>query len=336
LVCGVLCVLLYRRRRAGPSLPEMVNPENPRLLKTADDLVDPVVYNGVRCMSYGWSPRGKSSAMLRGPMVSGVVTQLARGTDWGVLDVLVIDMPPGTGDIHITMGQQVEMTAAVVVTTPHRLSVVDVEKGVELLGALNVPTIALAENMAYFDADDGTRYPIFGQPVSEALAARYGIPHAIQFGISPVHADAVDAGVPFVMTGDHDGDGGDDESCGSSSAAALAAAAAAVEPYRELAAAVMKELAALDEEGGSAVRPSVSFDPYAGLAIREGTKSGSVPAHILRATCPLETAPSSVPLDLGVSSITPKGNYAVEVVWSDTHASIFPYKHIWDLADQMQ
>ena len=171
LVCGVLCVLLYRRRRAGPSLPEMVNPENPRLLKTADDLVDPVVYNGVRCMSYGWSPRGKSAAMLRGwvptrvclvasmllagfasssivgggaprsfplsrshstiqymltcaiamtsshffrPMVSGVVTQLARGTDWGVLDVLVIDMPPGTGDIHITMGQQVEMTAAVV------------------------------------------------------------------------------------------------------------------------------------------------------------------------------------------------------------------------------
>jgi hypothetical protein len=76
--------------------PLKVSPHEPKLLKTPENLVDPVVYEGVLCMSYGWSPRGKSAAMLRGPMVSGVVTQLARGTAWGELDVLVIDMPPGT------------------------------------------------------------------------------------------------------------------------------------------------------------------------------------------------------------------------------------------------
>ena len=190
------------------------------------------------------------------------------------------------------------MTAAVVVTTPHRLSVVDVAKGVELLGALNVPTIALAENMAYFDADDGTRYPIFGTPVAAGLAAQYGIPHTVQFGISPVHADAVDARVPLVLANDVNGVNG----------AAVAAEAAQLQPYEELAAVVLQELEFLHDEGGAKmVRPSVSFDPYAGVAIREGAKSGSVPTHILRV--------SWIKLDLIPYVLHAAGSVPSRVVW---------------------
>ncbi len=90
-------------------------------------------------------------------MVSGVINQLANNTDWGELDVLVVDMPPGTGDISITMGQQVKVDGAVVVTTPQKLSLVDVVKGIKLLDTLNIPTLALVENMLYFDCDRGTR-----------------------------------------------------------------------------------------------------------------------------------------------------------------------------------
>jgi DUF971 family protein len=105
-----------------------------------------------------------------------------------------------------------------------------------------------------------------------------------------------------------------------------------VDRYAQLADAVMSELAALTD--ANTVRPSVSFDPYVGVAIREGTRAGTVPAAILRGTCPLETAPERVPDTIAVVSVSPKGNYAVEVVWSDRHSSIFPYKHIWDLCDE--
>jgi len=106
----------------GPSLPTMVSPLSTRLLENENKLIDPPVYEGVKTMSYGYvQQKPGSGAVMRGPMVSNLVRQLITFTDWGDLDYLVVDLPPGTGDIQITLSQQLRISAAVIVSTPQRL-----------------------------------------------------------------------------------------------------------------------------------------------------------------------------------------------------------------------
>ncbi|KAF9617262.1 hypothetical protein IFM89_035206 [Coptis chinensis] len=145
----------------GPSLPTMVSPEN-RLLEMNPEkkTIIPVDYLGVKLVSFGFAGEGR--AIMRGPMVSGVINQLLTTTEWGELDYLVIDMPPGTGDIHLTLCQVVPLSAAVIVTTPQKLSFIDVAKGVRMFSKLKVPCVAVVENMCHFDADGKRHYP-FGR-----------------------------------------------------------------------------------------------------------------------------------------------------------------------------
>jgi len=114
-------------------------------------------------MSYGWA-YGNKRAVMRGPMVSGIVAQLFQSTDWGELDYLIVDMPPGTGDVQITLGQEIDFSGAVIVTTPQELSYVDVIKGIELFDDLKVPVLSVVENMAYFTCDKcDERHYMFGK-----------------------------------------------------------------------------------------------------------------------------------------------------------------------------
>eukprot|EP00964_Phaeocystis_antarctica_P050175 scaffold29084_cov60-Phaeocystis_antarctica.AAC.5 len=150
----------------GPSLPTMVAPDGP--LQVEGETLLPLTCRGVKLMSMGYINAG--AMPLRGAKVSPLVKQLVGRTAWGELDYLVIDMPPGTGDVQLTLAQDFAVSAAVLVTTPQRLSFVDVVKGVEMFDKVSIPTIAVMENMC------GLSLP-WAAPVAD-FAARHALPAA--------------------------------------------------------------------------------------------------------------------------------------------------------------
>ncbi|MFN2166439.1 MAG: Mrp/NBP35 family ATP-binding protein, partial [Anaerolineae bacterium] len=185
----------------GPSLPTMVRPEQTQVYQE-NDLIMPLSFGGVKLMSFGYIPQpGGGAAIMRGPMVSGVINQLLTGTNWGELDYLVLDLPPGTGDIQLTLAQLIPLTAAIIVTTPQELSFVDVVKGIQMFDKLKVPTIGVVENMSYFVCDQcEKKHYLFGQGAAEKLVRQFGFKNTFEIPLLPGVSVAGDSGLPIVLT----------------------------------------------------------------------------------------------------------------------------------------
>ena len=168
---GILDADIY-----GPSLPTMVSVEGDARVKFTQGgyACSPIMFKGVACMSFGFLQKSTGqrgdATVVRGSMIGQLVEQMVLGTEWGALDFLIVDMPPGTGDVQLSMATTLPLTCAVVVTTPQKLAVVDVEKGIDMFKRLGIPTACLVENMAYFDGDDGKRYFPFGTGYAQHLA----------------------------------------------------------------------------------------------------------------------------------------------------------------------
>jgi ATP-binding protein involved in chromosome partitioning len=188
----------------GPSLPIMMGTsERPRV--SADKRIAPVERFGVRCMSMGFFLDDQSPVIWRGPIVMGIVRQFLKDVDWGDTDVLIVDLPPGTGDAPLTLVQQVPVTGGVIVTTPQDVALLDVGRGIAMFAQVATPVLGVVENMAgYLCSACGTEDPIFGEGGGERLARAFDVPFLGRIPLVPAVRIAGDAGIPIVA-GEPDG-----------------------------------------------------------------------------------------------------------------------------------
>lgn len=193
----------------GPSVPIMFGIRGERPLMThheGKDMIVPIEKYGIKLMSIGLLVDEKNAVVWRGPMASSAIRQFVTEVLWGDLDYLVIDMPPGTGDIHLTMVQTVPVTGAVVVTTPQDVALADAKKAIAMFGQaqINVPIIGLVENMAWFTPAElpNNKYYIFGKEGGKRLADQFDLPFLGQIPLVQSIREGGDAGVPLMESND--------------------------------------------------------------------------------------------------------------------------------------
>jgi Mrp family chromosome partitioning ATPase/DUF971 family protein len=297
----------------GPSIPTLFNTHHPNVACVGETFL-PVVVDGLATMSLGYF-MGEKPAVMRGPMVSNYVMQLLSNTDWGTLDYLLIDLPPGTGDIQLTLTQRVSFDGAIIVTTPQALSLVDVARGILMFERLEVPVLGVVENMAFFACDGcGKKHHPFGDS-SGTLHDRFGLETLARLPILPnVHSAAArDAG-------------------------------ADIPEFAELAERLHRAVGM--RRGDHSGHPEISADA-AFISVRwpDGSES-RVANRTLRLSCRCALCidemsgapmldPAGVPADIQPVEIVPLGNYAVGISWNDGHSSgIYSWEHIRRVAGE--
>jgi ATP-binding protein involved in chromosome partitioning len=182
----------------GPSISLMFGTRE-RPTATEENKIVPIEQYGLRLMSMGFLLDDTSPAILRGPMVTRYTQQFLRQVDWGELDYLVLDLPPGTGDIQLTIVQTVALSGAIIVTTPQEVALIDARKAATMFEKVNVPVIGLIENMSYFiSPSDGKRYDIFGSGGGGREAKRLRVPLLGQIPIDIAMREGSDRGIPIV------------------------------------------------------------------------------------------------------------------------------------------
>ena len=190
----------------GPSVPIMFGVRGARpMMKDIDGkgYIVPLEKYGIKLMSIGLLVDEKNAVVWRGPMASSAIKQFVTEVDWGPLDYLIIDMPPGTGDIHLTLMQTVPVTGVVIVTTPQAVALADAKKGIAMFGQaqINVPIIGLAENMAYFTPEEypDNKYYLFGKEGGKKLAEEYDLAFLGQIPLVQSIREGGDEGVPAMI-----------------------------------------------------------------------------------------------------------------------------------------
>ncbi len=196
---GVLDADVY-----GPSIPRMLGISGKPDISPGDDggqKVAPMENHGIKCMSMGFLVDEETPIIWRGPMATGALEQLLRDVAWGELDALVVDLPPGTGDIHLSMAQRVPLTGAVVVSTPQDIALLDARKGLGMFEKVNVPVLGIIENMSYFVCPHcGERSDIFSHGGARAEAEKLGAAFLGEIPLDMAIRETSDGGDPIVVS----------------------------------------------------------------------------------------------------------------------------------------
>lgn len=184
----------------GPSIPRMLGSlsQKPNINPETNQL-EPIVRYGIKLMSIGFLIDENSAVVWRGPMLFKAMDQFLRDVNWGELDYLVIDLPPGTGDIQLTLAQKVPVAGAVLVSTPQNVALVDVKKAVDMFNRVNVPLLGMVENMAYMiNPVNGEKMQLFPKGEIDSYADAKGIPKLGDIPFNPSVGLACEAGIPIV------------------------------------------------------------------------------------------------------------------------------------------
>ena len=193
----------------GPSMPLMFNLVNRKPVVSNDsgrNLIEPLASHGVQILSIGFFTEASQAVPWRGPMVSKALIQLFQDGDWGSLDYLIVDLPPGTGDIHLTLVDKIPLAGAIVVSTPQEVALADARKGIDMfrMPMVNVPVLGLIENMAYYvteDKSDKKEY-IFGKDGAKKLSEEMNVPLLAQIPLITRIREAGDSGAPAALNED--------------------------------------------------------------------------------------------------------------------------------------
>ena len=192
---GILDADIY-----GPSQPRMLGLSGRRPTSTDGKRIHPLEAYGIACMSIGFLIDDDQPMIWRGPMVTQALQQLLGETNWGDLDYLIVDMPPGTGDIQLTLSQRVPVSGAVIVTTPQDIALLDARKGLRMFEKVKVPVLGIVENMSlHICSNCGHQEPIFGSGGGERMAEQYGVPLLGNLPLDIHIREEADAGQPSVV-----------------------------------------------------------------------------------------------------------------------------------------
>ena len=182
----------------GPSIPRMLG-VNGQPEQSESGQIKPMSGHGIDCMSMGFMVDEATPIIWRGPMATGALEQLFGDVEWGELDTLIVDMPPGTGDIHLTLSQKVPLTGVVIVSTPQDIALADARKGLNMFRKVEVPVFGIIENMSYFLCpDNGKRYYIFGQDGAKREAENLGVDFLGEIPLDIRIRETSDEGNPIV------------------------------------------------------------------------------------------------------------------------------------------
>jgi len=183
----------------GPSIPIMLGLEDQKPHVTQDRRITPLEAHGLRTVSMGFFVERDRAVIWRGPMVTKLIVEFIRNVEWGELDFLVLDLPPGTGDVQLTLSQQLAMDGGVIVTTPQDVALADVKRGVKMFEQVKVPVLGVVENMSgHVCKKCGHETDIFGRGGGERMARELGIPFLGAIALTPRIRDLGDAGAPLV------------------------------------------------------------------------------------------------------------------------------------------
>jgi len=183
----------------GPSIPIMLGVTT-RPTATPDQKIIPIEKDGLKLMSIGFLVNEEDAVIWRGPMVHGAIKQFIEDVVWTGTDYLVIDLPPGTGDAHLSLIQNVPLSGGVIVTTPQEVALIDVKRGIHMFHKLNVPVLGIVENMSWLTTPGGEMVDIFGRGGGRKMAEKFGVPFLGEIPIDPEIRKGGDEGVPIVKS----------------------------------------------------------------------------------------------------------------------------------------
>lgn len=310
----------------GPSMPTMFGIEG-RPQADGQERLIPLEAHGVKLMSMGFLTTRETPVIWRGPMATKLIQQFLGGVAWGGLDYLVIDLPPGTGDVQLTLTQSVPLTGAVIITTPQDVARSIAEKGLRMFQQVQVPILGIIENMSTFVCPHcGETTHIFKKGGGERSAGDLGLPFLGAIPIDPEVAEGGDDGVPIVVKNPR---------------------SPAAEAFFKIAQSVAAQISIVNFETSSGAAPREIVEDDKALRFKWADGSDSVLSfELLRNHCPCAVCVDEwsgkrkfltllLPSNFRPVSISPVGRYAVQISWSDGHSSgIYSFRLVRELTEQ--